>query len=129
VALFAPAAAPALGFVRGVWTRIATAAAMHLELPDGSAIALGEDPNESLRARYPSALQHPTLQPLVTFITRFGAAHRDHRDLGATDWANLDQRMRFIIDLFRTSQQDVRMFEQPFTPAQRQEHVQALRSR
>jgi hypothetical protein len=40
---------------------------------------------------------------------------------GASDWASLHERMRFIIDLFRTAQQDVRMFEQPFSAAQRGE--------
>jgi hypothetical protein len=34
--------------------------------------------------------------------------------------------MRFIIDLFRTSQQNVRMFEQPFSVAQRTAHSAGL---
>jgi hypothetical protein len=129
LAVLAPSSAVMLSFVRNLWCRIATSAAMHLELPDGSAIALGEDPNQSLRARYPLALRTPTLPALRDFIARYGAAHRDHADLGATDWANLDQRMRFIVDLFRTTQQDVRMFEQPFTEQERQRHAAVLGAR
>jgi hypothetical protein len=132
-ALDAPVDVPAAGgllpgrsFVRDVWQHIATSAAMHLDLPDGSAISLGEDPNESLDARYPADLRAPTLPALRELIARFSAAHADHAALGATDWANLNQRMRFIIDLFRTSQQNARMFEQPFSVEQRTAHAAAL---
>src|SRR5436190_161056 len=100
---------------------------MHLDMPDGSAIGLGEDPNESLDARVPRDLRAPTLPALRELIARYGATEqRGQSDLGATDWASLDQRMRFIIDLFRVSQQSISMFQQPFTPTQRVAHAAAL---
>jgi hypothetical protein len=117
---------PCERLARDAWQRIATSAAMHLDMPDGSAIGLGEDPNESLDARFPRDLRAPTLPALRELMTRYGAAHRGNADTAATDWASLDQRMRFIIDLFRLSQQTAGMFEQPFTAKQRQVHAAAL---
>jgi hypothetical protein len=37
---------------------------------------------------------------------------------GAHDWAELDERMNFIVNLFRSRQQDPTLFEPPFSPAQ-----------
>lgn len=125
-ALLAAFAKPCERLARDIWQRIATSAAMHLDMPDGSAIALGEDPNESLDQLFPVDLRAPTLPALRELIARFGATHHGEANLGATDWASLDQRMRFIIDLFRISQQSASMFEQPFTPSQRALHAAAL---
>jgi hypothetical protein len=126
-ALLAVIGKPCMRLARDAWQRIATSAAMHLDMPDGSAIGLGEDPNESLDARFPVDLRAPTLPALRELIARFGANEpRGRANLGATDWASLYQRMQFIIDLFRLSQQSASMFEQPFTPVQRQAHAAAL---
>ena len=37
---------------------------------------------------------------------------------GAHDWAELDERMNFIVNLFRSRQQDATLFAPPFSPAQ-----------
>jgi hypothetical protein len=37
---------------------------------------------------------------------------------GAHDWAVLDERMNFIVNLFRSRQQDATLFDPPFSPAQ-----------
>jgi hypothetical protein len=37
---------------------------------------------------------------------------------GAHDWAELDERMNYIVNLFRSRQQDASLFEPPFSPAQ-----------
>ncbi|MCA9980730.1 MAG: FHA domain-containing protein, partial [Anaerolineales bacterium] len=37
---------------------------------------------------------------------------------GAANWGKLDDRMRFIIDFFRSYQRDKRLFEPPFLPEQ-----------
>jgi hypothetical protein len=37
---------------------------------------------------------------------------------GAHDWVELDERMNFIVNLFRSRQQDATLFEPPFSPAQ-----------
>jgi hypothetical protein len=37
---------------------------------------------------------------------------------GAHDWAVLDERMNFIVNLFRSRQQDATLFQPPFSPTQ-----------
>jgi len=115
--LFGPASAAAQRLSRCVWQHIATAVAMHIDLPEGAAIPLAQDVNTSLDEGYPAHLRELELPALQSLAERFGAAHGARRDLGASDWAQLDDRMRFIIDLFRTTQQDPRLFTQPFARA------------
>jgi hypothetical protein len=43
----------------------------------------------------------------------------DEADVGAIDWTNFDQRMRYILTLFRARQQDAQLREQPFSEVQR----------
>ena len=38
--------------------------------------------------------------------------------LGAINWADLGDRMRYILELFRSRQQDQRLFEPPFNAIQ-----------
>jgi hypothetical protein len=40
---------------------------------------------------------------------------------GASDWADIPERMHFILTLFRARQQDRRLFEQPFSAGQQAE--------
>jgi hypothetical protein len=37
---------------------------------------------------------------------------------GARDWAVLEERMNFIVNLFRSRQQDAALFDPPFSNAQ-----------
>ena len=37
---------------------------------------------------------------------------------GAHDWAVLDERMNFIVNLFRSRQQDATLFDPPYSPEQ-----------
>jgi hypothetical protein len=43
---------------------------------------------------------------------------------GARDWADLPQRMNFIVNLFRSRQHDPDLFSPPFTPAQQADLAQ-----
>jgi len=40
------------------------------------------------------------------------------RETGALDWADLPDRLHFIVDLFRCYQESRDLFEPPFTPEQ-----------
>jgi hypothetical protein len=117
--LFGAESPAMLGVARAIWQHIATAAAMHISLPDEQRIPLGADVNDSLATTFPTALRTLDLGPLRTLLARFGVDHAVPFDLGALDWASLHDRMRFIIDLFRTTQEEVRLFQQPFTPVLR----------
>jgi hypothetical protein len=119
--LFGPASKVTVGVARAIWQRIATAAAMHISLPNGQRIPLGQDVDVSLGRSFPAELRAPDLAQLRALLDRFKADHAEPFGLGALDWASLDDRMRFIIDLFRTTQQEVRLFEQPFAPVFRLE--------
>jgi len=62
-------------------------------------------------------LDHPELARLVAAYRREGKALRGSR---ALDWGNLDHRMSFIVDLFRSRLRSLELFEQPFLLAQQQ---------
>ncbi len=119
--LLGPGGMLALRLERAIWQRIATAAAMQLDLPDGARIPLSLNVNVGLGMSFPPELRALDLPELRALLARFGAGGVAPHPDGASDWASLDQRMRFIVDLFRIGQQDVRLFEQPFTTPQRLE--------
>jgi hypothetical protein len=111
---------PMLRDVARAWRRVATRHLMNLTLPHGERLPLGED----LRASYGEPLFPPSLTSVDTppdlaeIVKRFnrGAPRgNDDIDTGALDWANLPDRMNFILNLFRSRQQRDDLFEQPFT--------------
>ena len=113
--LLAPEGALAKRIARAVWQRIATAAAMHISLPNGAQIPLGEDVCVSLGQSFPADVRTLDVPELKSLVARFGGDHPSPGGLGALDWAALDDRMRFIIELFRTTQQQTELLEQPFS--------------
>lgn len=113
---------PMLLAVENVWQRIATRFLMRLALPFGATISLGEDipPDGSGEAFLPPELRDVlTPEELVKLLGRFDRA-RGASDAGSAsrDWAVLDDRMNFIVNLFRSRQTDIALFGAPFTPAQ-----------
>ena len=101
-----------------VWIRAETEFMMTLALPDGT-LHLGDDlpPLPDGRA-VPADLEHIRNADLMALISKIRAARGPTRGSGATDWADLDDRMGFICALFRSRQQDERLLEQPFAPEQ-----------
>jgi hypothetical protein len=109
--------------VEKLWQRIATRYLMRLALPYGEELPLGRDIPRSAAARtfLPVQLQNITLpEPLVELLVKYDRA-RGNSDAGtaSVDWAVLDDRMNFIVNLFRSSQQTLDLFTQPFTDEQR----------
>ncbi len=83
---------------------------MVLSLP-GRILALGahlDDP-------YPELLRELTNTELAALVGRF---ETDPDDAGARDWSDLDQRMHYIVHLFRCFHVREDLFGAPFTPAQ-----------
>jgi CRP-like cAMP-binding protein len=95
----------------GGWRRLVTRHVMTLRLPDG-ALRLGASVAERSESTFPEVLQtleHPELVRLVAaFDAGGGGAER------ATDWGLLEDRMRFIVNLFRSRQRSPELFAQPF---------------
>lgn len=101
--------------------RIVTTRMMELRLPYGD-LRLGADlpllPGQRL---FPDMLQRLEQPELIRFLQRFEVDPDSMRGSRAADWGSLDDRMRFIITLFRTRQKSLELFDQPFLYEQRLE--------
>jgi len=63
----------------------------------------------------------PHAPPLVRLIAQFSATPDGRGRSHASDWGELDDRMRFIAHLFRSRQKSLELFDQPFFYEQRRE--------
>jgi hypothetical protein len=54
-------------------------------------------------------------------LDRFDRSSPDMRGSRARDWGDLDDRMNFIVNLFRSRQKNLELFDQPFLFEQRLE--------
>jgi hypothetical protein len=92
---------------------------MTLRLPDGD-LHLGKDlPPVVGQPLFPAALQHIELDALRGLLSTYHADGSSADGSAAVDWAEIPERMHFILTLFRSRQQYLLLFEQPFTEAQR----------
>lgn len=98
------------------WQRFATRFMMRLSTPDGHEIPLGEDlPG----GEFPPELTTLTLADLVAFLSEYDKDLATTKGSKAVNWVLLNDRMRFIGELFRVKQRNSKWFEPPFTEAQR----------
>jgi hypothetical protein len=86
---------------------------MTLALPGGP-IRLGAD----VTGRFPPDLERIANPELADLLRSVDPTPDSLQGSGARDWANLTDRMHFITDLFRTRQEDVSLFDPPFTAPQ-----------
>ncbi|MCH9681856.1 MAG: hypothetical protein K0V04_10515, partial [Deltaproteobacteria bacterium] len=132
--------------IEEAWHDFATLAMMELYLPDGTLhlsrpIPIGGDAppvpaaletieNEALRRvldQYDAldlVIDKPLLERIedrfrALFDLGYDKSERQDIEVGALDWVELDQRMHYILVLFRARAQDQRLFAQPFTAEQR----------
>jgi hypothetical protein len=96
---------------------------MNLALPGGTELPLGRNIPKDAAARdfLPPPLQNVTApDDLVAIIKQYDRA-RGTSDVGSgsVDWRLLDDRMNFIVNLFRSRQIDSPLLGQPFSDAQR----------
>jgi len=87
---------------------------MTLGLPGGVRLRLGDD----LSAAFPPSLKHITNPDLRALLERVDPTPDSLRESGAVDWADLPERLHFIVDLFRCYHESRDLFEPPFTPDQ-----------
>jgi hypothetical protein len=71
----------------------------------------------------PEGMFPPELLDIVgtaaaSVVSRWDRTNGTGAPSGAHDWAVLDQRMNFIVNLFRSRQQDAALFDPPFSNAQ-----------
>ena len=106
-------------FARELTRRIISDVLMVLRLP-GQTLALGRTLESETPAVF-AALDEPDLLALIRpFEPGGGACH----GCGVEDWADLDQRMHYILHLFRAYHATPALYGEPFSPAE----TEAIRS-
>jgi hypothetical protein len=110
-----------LGRATAIWRRMVTRSMMTLRLPYGK-VHLGRDmprlPSEEL---FPDVLQRLELPELVALVKQYDYTQDALTGSGASDWGDIADRMNFILDLFRSRQKSLELFDQPFLYEQRLE--------
>jgi hypothetical protein len=91
---------------------------MTLRLP-GTVLHLGRD----VSGVFPPELRDIEYPPLRALLSSIDPTPDATTGSGATDWAILTERMRFLADLFRCWHARAELFTSPYTPAQ----VEAMR--
>jgi hypothetical protein len=99
----------------GVAREEITRSLMVLSLP-GRVLWLGAH----LADPYPPALQEIADEELAALLARYEPVPSAEDDCGARDWSVLEQRMHYIVHLFRSSHARADLAQAPFTPAQLQ---------
>jgi hypothetical protein len=106
----------AVGFQRTA-SRVAreaiTDSLMVMTLP-GRVLALGSH----LADAYPEVLDEPANAELTELLARFEPVAPAPDDCGARDWSDLQQRMHYIVHLFRAFHLSEQLARPPFTPEQ-----------
>lgn len=102
-----------LASVREGWERVATRFLMRLMLPRGGSLSLGEDIPGGRHA-FPASLAELTHAELVTLVRTYDPHIDSARGSAARNWTLLADRMGFIIDLFRSHQEQADLHEPPF---------------
>jgi hypothetical protein len=101
-----------------VWRDLATEDVMVCQLPDAD-VALGRDLRAGRGQRlFPADLDPLSLPEAVQVWSLYNRADVDGRRSGASDWLDFGERMNFIVNLFRSRQQDAALLRCPFTDAQ-----------
>jgi hypothetical protein len=98
--------------------RAITESMMTLALPSGVVLRLGRD----LTDEFPAPLRQLANPELIRFLQRHDLTGDSTRGSGADDWANLPDRLHFILDLFRCYADRADLFDPPFS----QEQVRAM---
>lgn len=103
-----------LAAARSHLRQLVTESMMTITLPSGTRLRLGED----LSVSFPTSLQQLDYLDLTRLIEQHDPTPDSPLDSGAIDWADLPDRLHFIIDLFRCYQETPELLDPPFTPEQ-----------
>jgi hypothetical protein len=92
---------------------VITESLMVLSFP-GRVLALGRH----LADAYPDDLREPTNAELTELLARFEPVPPAPDDCGAREWSDFDQRMHYIVHLFRAFHRNGELSDPPFTEDQ-----------
>ena len=105
----------ALPHLLALWEHVATRMLMTLAVP-GQTLHLGIDvpplPNGQI---FPAALHDVSHDQLNELLDEWDPTNGTGRGSAAHDWADLHQRMGYIVNLFRSRQQESQLSTSPFT--------------
>ncbi|MFD1141690.1 hypothetical protein ACFQ4C_11250 [Larkinella insperata] len=87
---------------------------MTMTLPADVRLRLGQD----LKASFPVSLRVITNPDLQELLLQIDPTADSLLDSGASDWADLADRIHFIADLFRCYHETTALFDAPFSPEQ-----------
>lgn len=107
---------PVVDGVAHVFRRVATEHMMKLAVP-GGALKLGNDlppPPGMESTLFPPHLRSIENPELRALLGQLDKSQDSLKGSGAKDWSKLDQRMNYIVDLFRSRQSDPALFDPPF---------------
>jgi hypothetical protein len=93
---------------------VITECLMTLALPPDLVLRLGRD----LTVEFPEVLRQLSQAELLGLLARIDPTPGSMKGSGADAWSDLNDRMRFIADLFRAYQEWPQLFDPAFTPAQ-----------
>ena len=100
------------------WRRAATRFLLTLKTPE-RVLNLSEDaPTATLNQQFPDELVSVSSPAVRAFLHRHDLTDGVGRPSGARDWAELADRMNYIVNLFRSWQQQPSLFLAPFTSGQ-----------
>lgn len=97
------------------WRQLTTKWLVTLELPDETLEIDKDIPSQKTGKMFPTellTLQNPELRTLAKQLDR---TPNTTTGSAARDWGNLNDRMNFIGDFFRSRQQDTSLYQLPFT--------------
>lgn len=92
---------------------------MVLCFPEDKYLKLSED----LKASFPADLQQITNTDLQLLLHQVDPTSDSVKDSGAIDWADLPDRLHYIVDLFRCHQETSALLDMPFS----EEQVRAIK--
>jgi hypothetical protein len=87
---------------------------MRLELPGGLDLRLGRE----LTGEFPENLRNLEHHELRSLLARIDPTPDSLSGTAARDWADLGQRVHYIVDLFRRHQESPGLLTPPYTPQQ-----------
>jgi hypothetical protein len=109
--------------LQGLWRTVATKEMMTMRLPD-EVLELGHDlpppPGLPLHCAELATIEDRELHEL---LREYDAHDQTTSGCGADDWASLQERMSYILELFRSRQCCPRLLERPFS---REQHLEIV---
>ena len=122
-AIAAVARTPTERLVRELWQDTATELLMTLRVPGAELRLCASLPLDADGRRFPVALEELVTSPeelaaAVGVFQRWDRTGGTGLHEGARDWAVLGERMNYIVNLFRSRQQDPTLAEAPFSDEQ-----------